>query len=169
MIRGLLLGIVLTLLVGAAAWLVVAYGGFYNVAASDPHADAVRWTLETTMRRSVSRQAGEVRMPVSVPQDVLEEGARRYAGTCAQCHGAPGEEAELWAEGMRPEPPALTEAAAEWSPEEVAWIVENGIKMSGMPAFGGRLSLEEIVAVAAFVRELPGLSADDYAAMAEGG
>ena len=70
---------------------------------------------------------------------------------------------------MRPEPPALTEAATEWSPEEVAWIVENGIKMSGMPAFGGRLSLEEIVAVAAFVRELPGLSARDYATMATGG
>jgi mono/diheme cytochrome c family protein len=168
MIRGMLLGIVLTLLFGAAAWLVVTYGGFYNVAASDPRTDAVRWTLETTLRRSVSRQAVDVRMPVSVPQEVLEEGARHYAGACAQCHGAPGEEAEPWAEGMRPEPPALTEAATEWSPEEVAWIVENGIKMSGMPAFGGRLSLEEIVAVAAFVRELPGLSARDYATMATG-
>jgi mono/diheme cytochrome c family protein len=163
------LGIVLTLLLGAATWLVLVYGGFYNVAASDPHTDAVRWTLETTMRHSVSRQAGAVRIPVSVPQEVLEEGARHYAGTCATCHGAPGEEAEPWSAGMRPEPPELTEAAAEWSPEELAWIVENGIKMSGMPAFGGRLSPEEIVAVAAFVRELPGLSAGDYAAMAKGG
>jgi mono/diheme cytochrome c family protein len=169
MIRGLFLGIVLTCILGAASWLAVAYGGFYNVAASEPHADAVRWTLETTMRRSVSRQAGEMRLPVSVPQEVLEEGARHYAGTCAQCHGAPGEAAEPWAEGMRPEPPALTEAAADWSPEEVAWIVENGIKMSGMPAFGTRLSREEIIAVTAFVRELPGLSAGDYAAMTRGG
>jgi cytochrome c553 len=169
MFRGLFLGIVLTLLCGAAAWLVVAYGGFYNVAASDPHADAVRWTLDTTMRRSVSRQAGDMRMPVSVPQDVLEEGARQYAGACAQCHGAPGEEAEDWAEGMRPEPPALTEAAVEWSPEEVAWIVENGIKLSGMPAFGGYLSADDIVAVAAFVRELPSLSAANYRTMTGSG
>jgi cytochrome c553 len=169
MFRGLILGIVLTLLLGATSWLVVAYGGFYNMAASDPQPDAVRWTLETTMRRSVSRQAGTVRMPVSVPQEVLEEGARHYAGACVQCHGAPGEEAETWAEGMRPEPPTLTQAASEWSPEEVAWIVENGIKMSGMPAFGGRLTPEEIVAVAAFVRKLPGLSSGDYMAMTGGG
>jgi mono/diheme cytochrome c family protein len=169
MIRGLFLGIVLTVFVGAAAWLVVTYGGLYNVAASAPHADAVRWTLETSMRRSVSRQAGEVRMPVSVPQEVLEQGARHYAGACALCHGAPGEEAEPWSEGMRPAPPALTEAAAEWSPEEIAWIVQNGIKMSGMPAFGERLSPDEIIAVAAFVRQLPGLTAGDYAAMAQGG
>jgi mono/diheme cytochrome c family protein len=169
MFRGLLMGIVLTLLVGGAAWLVVAYGGFYNIAASDPHGDAVRWTLETTMRRSVSRQAGDVRMPVSVPQDVLEAGARHYAGTCAQCHGAPGERAEPWAEGMRPAPLALTKAAADWSPEEVAWIVENGIKMSGMPAFGNYLTADDIVAVAAFVRELPSLSAASYRMMAGSG
>jgi mono/diheme cytochrome c family protein len=69
---------------------------------------------------------------------------------------------------MKPEPPALTAAAADWSPEEVAWIVENGIRMSGMPAFGGRLAPEEIVAVAAFVRELPRLSPGDYSGMAGG-
>ena len=166
MIRGLFLGILLSVLAGAAVWLGVTYGGLYNVAASDPHADAVRWTLDTTMRSSVSRRAGEVRMPVSVPQDMLEEGGRHYAETCALCHGAPGEEAAQWAQGMRPEPPHLVEAATEWSPEEIAWIVENGIKMSGMPAFGTEMTPEQIVAITAFVRELPGLSAEEYAAMA---
>jgi cytochrome c553 len=169
MVRGLFLGILLTLLAGAAFWLAVTYTGLYNVAASDPHADVVRWTLDTTMRRSVSRRAGEVRMPVSVPQETLEAGGRRYAQTCALCHGAPGEEAAPWSRAMRPEPPHLVEAATEWAPEEVAWIVANGIKMSGMPAFGGHLTPEEIVALAAFVRELPGLSAEEYAAMAGDG
>jgi mono/diheme cytochrome c family protein len=169
MIRGLFLGILSTLLAGAAVWLAVAYGGLYNVAASEPHADAVRWTLDTTMRRSVARQAGTMRMPVSVPDRTLQAGGRHYAETCANCHGAPGKEPAPWSRGMRPEPPRLVEAATEWSPEEVAWIVANGIKMSGMPAFGAHLTPEEIVAVTAFVRELPGLSASDYAALTGGG
>ena len=166
--KGLVLGILLMLLVGAAAWLTIAYSGLYNVAASDPHTDAVRWTLDTTMHRSVSRRAGEVRMPVSIPQDDLEEGAGYYAESCAHCHGAPGRDPANWSRGMRPEPPHLTEAAAEWSPEEVFWIVQNGIKMSGMPAFATHKESKEIVAIAAFVRELPGLSAEDYATMTGG-
>lgn len=163
--KGLILGILLTLLAGAAVWLTTAYSGLYNVAASDPHADAVRWTLDTTMRQSVSRRAGEVRMPVSVSQEALEEGARHYAESCSHCHGAPGRDPAGWSRGMRPEPPHLVEVAAEWSPEEVFWIVQNGIKMSGMPAFAAHHEPEDIVAIASFVRELPGLSAEDYALM----
>jgi hypothetical protein len=66
---------------------------------------------------------------------------------------------------MRPEPPHLTEAASEWTSQEIHWIVSNGIKMSGMPAFASHHAPEEIVALTAFVTALPGLSADDYAAL----
>ena len=171
-IKGLFLGILLTLLTllaGAAVWLTVAYTGRYNVAASDRHRDAVRWTLDSTMHRSVSRRAGSVRMPVSVPEGMQEAGARHYAESCAHCHGAPGRGPAGWSRGMRPEPPHLTEAAAEWSPEELLWIIENGIKMSGMPAFGTHLGPEDTVAIAAFVRGLPDLTAEDYAAMTGAG
>jgi mono/diheme cytochrome c family protein len=168
MIRGLLLGIVLTLLVAAGAWLGVVYGGAYDAAATSPGSAAERWTLETATRRSVSRQAGAIRIPVSVSPEMLEDGARRYAESCAQCHGAPGAEPADWSARMQPAPPLLIGSATDWSPEEVAWIVGNGIRMSGMPAFGGTLTADDIVAVATFVRELPSLSAQDYAAMRGG-
>jgi mono/diheme cytochrome c family protein len=168
MIRGVLLGIVLTLLAAAGAWLGVTYGGFYDAAASSPGPAALRWTLETASHRSVARQAGATRMPVSVPQETLEAGARHYAEFCAQCHGAPGAEPAPWSAGMQPAPPPLIEAATDWSPEEVSWIVGNGIRMSGMPAFDRALTADDIVAVAAFVRELPSLSAQDYTAMRGG-
>ena len=78
---------------------------------------------------------------------------------------AEGAEPAGWTRGMRPEPPHLVEAATAWSPEEIHWIVENGIKMSGMPSFGAVHTPVELVAIAVFVRELPGLSAGDFAAM----
>ena len=162
---GLALGIVGTILVAIAVWLTVVYTGAYNVAASDQHADAVRWTLDTTMHRSVANRAGGVELPENVSEDLLAEGAGHYAESCAHCHGAPGGEPAEWSRGMRPEPPHLVEAATEWTPEEIHWIVSNGIKMTGMPAFGGHHSPEEIVALAAFVSALPGLSADDYASL----
>src|SRR3546814_10784681 len=51
---GVVGGIVATLLIGVAVWLTIAYTGVYNVAASDQHFDPVRWTFNTTLRRSVA-------------------------------------------------------------------------------------------------------------------
>jgi mono/diheme cytochrome c family protein len=160
---GLALGVVATVLVAIVVWLTVAYTGIYNVAASDQHFDAVRWTLDTTMHRSVASRADTAALPESFSDDLVAAGARHYAETCAHCHGTPGGEPEEWSRGMRPEPPHLTEAASEWRPEEIHWIISNGIKMTGMPAFGQNHTPEEIVALTAFVSKLPGLTPDDYA------
>lgn len=164
-ITGLVGGVVGTILVGVVVWLLVVYTGAYNVAATDQHADAVRWTLDTTLRRSVAQRADDVALPESIPRNVLAEGARHYAESCAHCHGAPGREPAEWSRGMLPEPPHLVEAATEWAPEEIHWIVENGIKMSGMPAFGPHHDEDELLALTAFVSALPGLSEGDYAAL----
>ncbi|WP_375262664.1 c-type cytochrome [Palleronia sp.] len=165
---GIFGGIFATLLVVVVVWLGVAYSGAYNVAATDKHADAVRWTLETTMRRSVSSRADDVDLP-EITEEFIAEGADRYSESCVQCHGAPGKEPAGWSRGMRPEPPHLVEAATEWSTEEIYWIAENGIKMSGMPAFGPQRGPEEIAAIAAFVSGLPGLTPEDYAELTGGG
>ena len=161
-------GIIGTLLVAIAVWLAVAYSGAYNVAATDRHFDAVRWTLETTMHRSVSSRADDVELP-EISEQLVAQGAGHYSESCVHCHGAPGKEPAAWSRGMRPEPPHLVEAATEWTTEEIYWIAENGIKMSGMPAFGPLHAPEEIAAIAAFVSQLPGLSAADYAALTGGG
>ncbi|MCV0396415.1 MAG: cytochrome c [Rhizobiaceae bacterium] len=166
---GIIGGIVGTLLVAVAVWLTIVYTGAYNVAASDQHADAVRWTLDTAMHRSVARQAGAIEMPDEPSEELIAAGARHYAESCVHCHGAPGAEPAQWSRGMRPEPPRLTEAATEWTPEEIHWIVSNGIKMTGMPAFGPHHSPQEVAALTAFVGALPGLTGEDYAALTGSG
>lgn len=167
--KGVVLGVVITLLAGIAVWLGVAYTGWYDVGAAEQHADIVRWTLETTQHRSVAGRADEVELPQSFSEAQLAAGAKHYAHSCEHCHGGPGRDPAPWSRGMRPEPPHLVEAAAEWEPAEIFWITENGIKMTGMPAFGGDHGREELVAITAFVDRLPGLSAEDYAALTRGG
>ena len=160
-ILGVVGGIVGILLLGIVVWLAIAYTGAYNVAASDQHFDVVRWTFNTTLRRSVANRAGGAEIPEDPPESLIAEGAGHYAESCAYCHGGPGQEPTRWSRGMRPEPPHLAEAASEWPDQEIFWIVSNGFKMTGMPAFGEH-SPEEITAITAFVSNLPGLSADDY-------
>ncbi len=140
-----LLGVLATLVVLAAGGLGVVWSGAYDVAASDPHPDPVRWALETTLENSVERRAEGIVAPASFTPDQVEKGFASFDGMCAQCHGAPGVAADEWAEDMRPSPPSLSEAATQWTPEEVFWILQNGIKMSGMPALGPTHGEEEIL------------------------
>lgn len=160
-----LLGFVTALVVLAAGALVLIYSGAFNIAASVPHGPVDAWLLETTMERSVKARAEAEAAAAPVTADGLLAGFREYDSECAQCHGAPGVERAGWAEGMRPRPPDLARAATQWSAAELLWIVEHGIKLTGMPAMGAHHSDEELRNVIAFVRTLPRLSAEEYRRM----
>ena len=59
----------------------------------------------------------------------------------------------------------MAHAAEEWKPAEVHWILEHGIKMTGMPAFGPTHSEDELWAITAFVEQLPEMTEQEYATM----
>lgn len=148
------------------AWIVglsIVYGGLYNVAATEEHASFTRWTFDTTFRNSVENRAEDILAPEAVTPALVARGAETYKSSCQLCHGGPGVDPEEWASGMRPRPPHLAEAAAEWEIEEIYWLASNGVKMSGMPAFGPSHDEETLWGVAAFVKGLPGLTPEDYA------
>ena len=144
--------------------LTVAYTGFYNIAATEEHASLTRWVFDTTFHSSVRRHAAGLDAPASFTPANIESGAREYRSMCEHCHGAPGVEADTWAGGMRPQPPHLTEAAAEWELEEVFWLAKHGARMTGMPAFGPTHDDRTLWNVAAFVKELPAMTPERYAA-----
>ncbi|ESW79291.1 hypothetical protein X772_28155 [Mesorhizobium sp. LSJC280B00] len=50
---------------------------------------------------------------------------------------------------------------------ELYWIMQNGIKMTGMPAFGSTHNQEELWAMVAFTRRLPEMSQSEYEKITE--
>ena len=48
------------------------------------------------------------------------------------------------------------------SPEELFWVVKNGIRMTGMPAFGGHASDDEIWRAVAFVKQMKKITPDQF-------
>lgn len=160
---GLGAGIALALLLLFAAVIAVAYSGAYNVAATDGHWPFTRWSFETTMHNSVAARAAEVPAAPRFTEDTIAAGAGEFKAMCEHCHGGPGIERAEWAEGMLPNPPQLSEAAAEWSAEEIYWIVRHGVKMSGMPAFGPTHDEETLWNIVAFVDRLAAVTPAEYA------
>ncbi len=93
---------------------------------------------------------------------MINDGFIQYDSMCAMCHGAPGLPESVLHQGLYPEPPELYEEDDEWSASELFWLTKNGIKMSGMPAYGPTHSDEEIWAIVAFLQVLPNLTESDY-------
>jgi mono/diheme cytochrome c family protein len=156
----------------AAIGLLVVYTGAYNIAATEQHTALTRWAFGTTMQRSVQQRAASVPAADEATPAMLAKGAGDYRTMCQHCHGGPGVERESWADGMRPRPPHLVEAAAEWQRNEVFWLLKHGVKMFGMPAFGPSHDDQALWAIASFVKQLPAMTPQRYAELtgeAQGG
>lgn len=149
------------LLVLALVGLFVVYTGAYNPAATRDHTPLERWALSTTMRNAVQSRADD---PPALQEASLSRGAGEYKAMCEHCHGGPGVRRAEWAKGILPHPPDLTHAASEWRPEEIAWIIRHGVRMTAMPAFGPTHDDAAIRDLTAFVEQLPAMTPARYAA-----
>lgn len=152
----------LLLAAGSAAAIIL---GAFDVSARTPHWAATTWIVETVRDRSIQVRAAGVAVPDGLDDPArIAEGFVHYRAHCALCHGAPGVEPGIIARGMSPQPPDLRQTAGRRSSAELFWIIQNGIKMSGMPAWGDHGDAE-LWPVVAFVRQLPVLSEADYRAL----
>ena len=71
-----------------------------------------------------------------------------------------------FSEGLNPAP-NLDKVINGLQPQEVFWIIKNGIKMTGMPSFGAEdppVADQTIWAIVAFVKKLPSVSDEDFKA-----
>jgi cytochrome c553 len=129
--------------------------GLYNVSAQVGHWPGVSWVLHATFRNSAALRAPapEAVPPLEDPA-LIALGAGHYASACTPCHAAPGQQASATMRAMVPAPPHIERAVPHWQPNEMHWIVENGIKMSGMPAWPAAGRDDEVWAVVAYLDAL---------------
>jgi mono/diheme cytochrome c family protein len=153
------LGIGLLLVLATAAFI---YSGAYNVAANEGHTGFGEWVLQTTQERSIAARARRLDAPPPADSAMLAHGFEHFHAMCVVCHGAPGLERGEIGAGLTPLPPELSEAAEDFDSREIYWIVRNGIKLAGMPAFGATHADADLWGIVAFVEQLPEMSADDY-------
>ena len=149
----------------AGVGLIYIYAGAYNVAATDPHLEAVYWVLNTTQVQSVRAHAEELRESLPSDSAALQSGFHHFEEMCVTCHGAPGVSPSEIGKGLNPEAPELSKMVEQYSPGELYWIVKHGLKMTGMPAFGPTHSEEELRGIVAFLQQLPELTPEEYQTM----
>lgn len=151
---------------GLAAAALLVHFGVYDTSATSEHTRPVYALMDYALLRSVQVRSDEIKVPDLSDAQRIRRGAVHYRGHCVQCHGAPGVAPDPLAYGLNPAPANLVGTARHWRDASMFWVVRNGIKMSGMPAWASRLSDEEIWDVIAFVRASVTMTPGEYAAFA---
>lgn len=152
--------------------LVVAAGVAIAAASSILHnglsARATPTALEALLARNARRQswprhARAAKNPIATSPEVLREARIHFADHCAVCHGNDGGGDSMLGHGLYPKPPDLRQSETQQlSDGEIFWIIENGVRFTGMPAFGGgHGSAEDSWKLVLFIRHLPNLAAEE--------
>lgn len=156
--------VVAVLILGMAGF---AYSGWYDVSALRAHGGIAEWFLSTTSHASIERRARDIEVPDLGDEALVLAGINDFNAMCAGCHGAPGVARDAAGQGLNPPAPDLAEEAAELTPAELFWVTRNGIRMTGMPAWGATHDDASIWPVVAFMTRLPSLDAAGYREMLE--
>ena len=129
---------------------------------------ALETVLAGSMRdMGVPSRYKSMKNPVAGTPDVLREGMEHWADHCATCHANNGDGDTMYGKGLYPRPPDMRQKdTQEMSDGEIYYTIQNGIMLSGMPAFGtaGDNDVDSWKLVA-FIRHLPSLSKTETAEM----
>ncbi len=108
------------------------------------------------------------RNPVAASPEALSRARAHFADHCASCHGNDGRGRTDLGQSLYPKAPDMTLPATQGlSDGELFAIIENGVRLTGMPAWGqpGPEDDEETWELVHFVRHLPKLTAEELAEM----
>jgi mono/diheme cytochrome c family protein len=160
MVKGLILGVLLGVLLAAGGVYWYFSSGRAPVATSAPPIPFERALARAALHAYLDK------LPHPEPQVPADEanlvsGAKVYKEQCATCHGLPGESKNAIAQGMFPSPPELFHGTGVTDDDawESYWKVENGIRLTGMPAFKGQLTEAQIWQVSVLVKNADKISA----------
>jgi mono/diheme cytochrome c family protein len=142
-----------------AAILLVAVCAFvstFSISAMDPPGRLETVMVTKAKRWLVSRNArGPLPpAPLSTPANVAT-GEMIFMGDCISCHGTDGRKPTDIGRSMYPRAPSLdSDAVQKWSDAELFWIIQHGIRLSGMPGFGKIHNDDQIWQLVQYVRSL---------------
>jgi cytochrome c553 len=98
--------------------------------------------------------------PLPGTDEVLSQGQEVFLGSCAQCHGADARGDTSIGRNMSPPAMDLSSPHVQhWSDAELFWIIQNGVRLTGMPSWKSTISDNDTWKLARFIHNLPHLAA----------
>ena len=96
--------------------------------------------------------------PFHDDEKVVSQGKEIYMQSCAICHGSDGHGKTILGQGMYPPAMDMTSPHVQhWKDPEMFWIIQNGVRLTGMPSWKEAISEQDTWKLVTFIRQLPKL------------
>ena len=160
-LRALMILVLLAVVaVVAAAYSLAGRGLSARVAPSGPEAFAARAARYLATARDVRGRPN----PVEASETTFNEGLEHFADHCATCHANDGSGDTPIGRNLYPRAPDMRAASTQNLPDgELFSIIENGVRLTGMPAWGDGTPASEQASwvLVHFIRRIPKLTPEE--------
>ncbi len=114
------------------AWIAV-----HGISARDQPTAAEELMALTLRHLAIPRDHRNMKNPIPLSPAILAEGRMHWADHCASCHGNDGRGQTDIGRNLYPKAPDMTSGRTQnLSDGELLAIIKNGIRLTGMPAWG---------------------------------
>ena len=161
----LVLAVLVAIVLGA---LVGAYFVTVGVSARPQPGRLETFAAQTVRGIAIRTRVRGMTNPVPATADVVKEGMEHFADHCAVCHGNDGSGDTEMGRGLYPRAPDMRLPATQnLSDAELFYIIENGVRLTGMPGWstGTKESETSSWHLVHFIRQLPHLTEEDIQRM----
>ena len=158
-LAGALAAIALLLLVGAVFLL-----GTHGLSAREQPGTLERWVARQARTMAMPKDARNRENPVADSPQVQADARAHWADHCAACHANNGSgDVEMGKHMYPPAPDMRQPETQQMTDGELFFIIQNGIRMTGMPAWGSGSQHDEQDSwkLVRFIRHLPHLTAEE--------
>ena len=162
--RGFALGVVVTLVGLVVIVIAVTHLGLYPIGADNPPSQLERMLAGRAMDVYADNHKPEGDNPIQPTASNLTEGAKQYEKHCALCHGGAGGLNWCCITLIFAFAPQLINRIPHDPPSWIFWVTKHGVRMTGMPAWTGILSDDEIWKIVAFIKNSGKLPPETLAA-----
>lgn len=115
------------------------------------------------VRLSIPASAKRMENPFRTDPEAWRTAAAHYEDHCAACHGPDGRAQTVLASAFYPKVSDLTQPVVQRLTDgELFYIIQNGVRWTGMPAWRLQHSEEDSWRLVTFVRKLPTLTEKDF-------
>src|SRR5208282_4177720 len=138
--KAFLFGVILTLFALLAGGYFLLKSGRVSFSADQELSPVEEHLAMSAVDASTERNAPEMKNPVTVDEGNLVAGAKLYLNHCAGCHGLPANPESQFGRSFNPQVPAFFKEPPDMPENQNFYIMQHGIRWSGMPAWKNTLN-----------------------------
>jgi mono/diheme cytochrome c family protein len=148
---------------------VTVYGWFtirHGFSARDNPSALEAYVAKTARKLSIPASERDAKNPFAPTAEILSEARAHFADHCATCHGNDGNGKTGIGQNLYPKSPDLRQSETQdLTDGQIYYIIHNGIRLTGMPAWGRPGKDDDSWKLVLFIRHLPQMTPEEMKQM----